>query len=285
MVRQSHADRGKKTTSDACDRQLQHCGTTAQRGGLEDDLDSISTKTSDFSSRSDSAFVGSVADVDCSMLDTDVEWSHFLEHGVWSTLLTSASDASSYDPGPLASTPPNLDSSAACSAAYNTPLPSNERPLPPTRVGSISELSRRHTSSFQAVSHGKRWLDEALLNTSIVELAPPDHLKSAFDRYLFEHYWSTLTMSLYPIAMEGNPFREVYAALSQSFPPLTDAILCASSSHLTALGRLPHGAVEPYRKSTRTSFRYSLAESEHETGLAATVLFTVSSGVSNSKDD
>lgn len=138
----------------------------------------------------------------------------------------------------------------------------------------------RRSRTPEAPDHSCKRLRAAVSTINIFDIAPPSHLRTAFDRYLFDHYWNTLTMALYPIALEGNPFRTVYTAISQEFPPLTNAILCASASHLTGLGRLPHNAVEPYRKNLRSSFRRSKSFPDHEIGMAATVLFTVSSGVS-----
>ncbi|KAF5009104.1 hypothetical protein FDECE_4656 [Fusarium decemcellulare] len=94
-----------------------------------------------------------------------------------------------------------------------------------------------------------------------------------FDQYLFFHY--NLSLRLYPVKPDQNPYREVYGTLAARCPPLHHTILFASALHLANLGRLLKFAIQQYRKTMRQSFRDALAKQDELEGLGATVLLSV----------
>ncbi|KAJ4129602.1 hypothetical protein NW754_003884 [Fusarium falciforme] len=84
-----------------------------------------------------------------------------------------------------------------------------------------------------------------------------------------------LSMCLYPIRPDLNPYREIYGALAARSSPLRSTIMFASAFHLANLGRLPKFAIQPYRKAMREAFRKALAAETDIEGLAATALLSV----------
>lgn len=84
-----------------------------------------------------------------------------------------------------------------------------------------------------------------------------------------------LSLCLYPMRPDCNPYREIYGDLAVSSRPLRSTILFASASHLANLGRLPKFAVQPYRKAMRVAFREGIATDTDLEGLAATALLSV----------
>ncbi|KAJ3549182.1 hypothetical protein NM208_g75 [Fusarium decemcellulare] len=109
--------------------------------------------------------------------------------------------------------------------------------------------------------------------TKTITLPPsPD---DPFDQYLFFHYIDNLSLRLYPVKPDQNPYREVYGNLAARCPPLHHTILFASALHLANLGRLPKFAIQQYRKTMRQSFRDALVKQDELEGLGATVLLSV----------
>ncbi|WAO91384.1 Hypothetical protein NCS54_00885100 [Fusarium falciforme] len=103
----------------------------------------------------------------------------------------------------------------------------------------------------------------------------PPTLSDPFEQYLFCHYMENLSMCLYPIRPDLNPYREIYGALAARSSPLRSTIMFASAFHLANLGRLPKFAIQPYRKAMREAFRKALAAETDIEGLAATALLSV----------
>ncbi|CVK92236.1 uncharacterized protein FPRN_09808 [Fusarium proliferatum] len=103
----------------------------------------------------------------------------------------------------------------------------------------------------------------------------PSSIPDPFDDYLFCHYIQNLSLCLYPMRPDCNPYREIYGDLAVSSRPLRSTILFASASHLANLGRLPKFAVQPYRKAMRVAFREGIATDTDLEGLAATALLSV----------
>ncbi|KAH6712495.1 fungal-specific transcription factor domain-containing protein [Leptodontidium sp. MPI-SDFR-AT-0119] len=102
--------------------------------------------------------------------------------------------------------------------------------------------------------------------------APPS---DPFDQYLFSHYINTLSLRLYPVKPDQNPYRMVYGSLAVESKPLLSVILFASALHLSKLGQLPKFAVKPYRMAMRDSFRDALRTENEALGLGATVLLSI----------
>uniref|UniRef100_L2FYG6 Uncharacterized protein n=1 Tax=Colletotrichum fructicola (strain Nara gc5) TaxID=1213859 RepID=L2FYG6_COLFN len=72
-----------------------------------------------------------------------------------------------------------------------------------------------------------------------------------------------------------NPYKTVYGALARGSRPLRNAILFASTLHLTKLGDLPHDTIKTYRADMRDSFREALQADEEIWSLGATVLLSI----------
>ncbi|KAK9371390.1 fungal-specific transcription factor domain-containing protein [Lipomyces kononenkoae] len=104
-------------------------------------------------------------------------------------------------------------------------------------------------------------------------LQPPP--RDPFDQYLFSHYINNLSLRLYPVKPDQNPYRLVYGSLATKSQPLLKAILFASAMHLSKLGQLPNFAVKPYRMAMRDSFRDALQTGDEGWGLGATVLLSI----------
>ncbi|WKT50564.1 Fungal transcription factor [Fusarium oxysporum f. sp. vasinfectum] len=103
----------------------------------------------------------------------------------------------------------------------------------------------------------------------------PSSIPDPFDDYLFCHYMQNLSLCLYPMRPDCNPYRDIYGDLAVRSHPLRNTILFASASHLVNLGRLPKFALQPYRKAMRVAFREGIAIETDLEGLAATALLSV----------
>ncbi|KAM5361651.1 hypothetical protein ACJA88_014388 [Fusarium oxysporum] len=103
----------------------------------------------------------------------------------------------------------------------------------------------------------------------------PSSIPDPFDDYLFCHYMQNLSLCLYPMRPDCNPYRDIYGDLAVRSHPLRNTILFASASHLVNLGRLPKFALQPYRKAMRVAFREGIAIETGLEGLAATALLSV----------
>ncbi|KAM0241434.1 hypothetical protein ACHAP5_007631 [Fusarium lateritium] len=103
----------------------------------------------------------------------------------------------------------------------------------------------------------------------------PYSIPDPFDDYLFCHYMQNLSLCLYPMRPDCNPYRDIYGDLAVSSRPLRSTILFASASHLVNLGRLPRFALQPYRKAMRVAFREGITIETNLEGLAATALLSV----------
>ncbi|EWG42538.1 hypothetical protein FVEG_04314 [Fusarium verticillioides 7600] len=103
----------------------------------------------------------------------------------------------------------------------------------------------------------------------------PSSIPDPFDDYLFCHYMQNLSLCLYPMRPDCNPYRDIYGDLAVSSRSLRSTILFASASHLVNLGRLPKFALQPYRKAMRVAFREGIAIETELEGLAATALLSV----------
>ncbi|KAJ5398810.1 Protein of unknown function DUF3468 [Penicillium sp. CMV-2018d] len=117
-------------------------------------------------------------------------------------------------------------------------------------------------------------LDSSLLGSfcdPILYQTPQD----PFDQYLFSHYMDALSLRLYPIKLDSNPYRTVYGALATESEPVLKAIMLASAFHLSKLGKLPAFAVKPYRIAMQRSFRDALKTQNDEWGLGATVFLSI----------
>ncbi|KAK9238967.1 fungal-specific transcription factor domain-containing protein [Lipomyces kononenkoae] len=141
----------------------------------------------------------------------------------------------------------------------------------PTDLGNVEE---RAPDSDQPVEEESGAVDQAILrliNERVLQPPPGD----PFDQYLFSHYINDLSLRLYPVKPEQNPYRLVYGSLATKSQPLLKAILFASAMHLSKLGRLPNFAVQPYRMAMRDSFRDALQSGDEAWGLGATVLLSI----------
>ncbi|KAL4799475.1 hypothetical protein BDV19DRAFT_385242 [Aspergillus venezuelensis] len=99
--------------------------------------------------------------------------------------------------------------------------------------------------------------DSALFQT-VQEFSIPPIPQDPFDQYLFSHYMDTLSLRLYPIKLDQNPYRIVYGSLAIESEPLLKVIMLASALHLAKLGKLPAFAIKHYRTAVRDSFRTAL---------------------------
>ncbi|KAJ5362182.1 Protein of unknown function DUF3468 [Penicillium brevicompactum] len=117
-------------------------------------------------------------------------------------------------------------------------------------------------------------LDSSLLGSfcdPYLYQAPAD----PFDQTLFCHYMENLSLQLYPITLDNNPYRKVYGSLATESQLVFKAILLASALHLSKLGKLPAFAVKPYRVAMQRSFRDSVKTQSVEWSLGATVLLSI----------
>ncbi|KAI9928662.1 hypothetical protein MW887_001878 [Aspergillus wentii] len=96
-----------------------------------------------------------------------------------------------------------------------------------------------------------------------------------FDQYLFSHYMDNLSLRLYPVKPDQNPYRVVYGTLAAQSQPLLKTILFASAFHLSNLGRLPKFALQPYRDAMRKAFRDAVVSEDQLVGVGATVLLSI----------
>ncbi|KAF5499261.1 hypothetical protein CGCF413_v006208 [Colletotrichum fructicola] len=94
--------------------------------------------------------------------------------------------------------------------------------------------------------------------------------------YLLQHFLDNLASRLLPVVEPyRNPYKTVYGALARGSRPLRNAILFASTLHLTKLGDLPHDTIKTYRADMRDSFREALQADEEIWSLGATVLLSI----------
>ncbi|KAF7528876.1 hypothetical protein PCG10_009590 [Penicillium crustosum] len=126
----------------------------------------------------------------------------------------------------------------------------------------------------QLVEDSTDILDSSLLGSfcdPILYQTPQD----PFDQYLFTHYMDTLSLRLYPVKLDSNPYRNVYGSLATESEPVLKAIMLASAFHLSKLGKLPAFAVKPYRMAMQRSFRDALKTQNDEWALGATVFLSI----------
>ncbi|KAL4902157.1 fungal-specific transcription factor domain-containing protein [Aspergillus multicolor] len=97
------------------------------------------------------------------------------------------------------------------------------------------------------------------------DLAIPASPQDPFDQYLFSYYMDTLSLRLYPIKLDQNPYRIVYGSLATESEPLLKVIMLASALHLAELGKLPAFAIKHYRGAVRDSFRNALEQTSSST--------------------
>lgn len=86
---------------------------------------------------------------------------------------------------------------------------------------------------------------------------------------------NTLSLRLYPVKLDSNPYRNVYGSLATESEPVLKAIMLASAFHLSKLGKLPAFAVKPYRMAMQRSFRDALKTQNDEWALGATVFLSI----------
>ncbi|KAF5668324.1 hypothetical protein FDENT_11940 [Fusarium denticulatum] len=103
----------------------------------------------------------------------------------------------------------------------------------------------------------------------------PSSIPDPFDDYLSMTDIQNLSLCLYPMRPDCNPYRDIYGDLAVSSRSLRSTILFAAASHLVNLGRLPKFALQPYRKAMRVAFREGIAIETDLEGLAATALLSV----------
>ncbi|KAL3455347.1 fungal-specific transcription factor domain-containing protein [Aspergillus heterothallicus] len=125
-----------------------------------------------------------------------------------------------------------------------------------------------------AIGSGGDLLDLALFQHFDEPVIPPAP-QDPFDQYLFTYYMDTLALRLYPIRLDGNPYRVVYGSLATESEPMLKVIMLASALHLVKLGKLPAFAIKHYRTAARDSFRKALGKKQDTWSLGVTVLLSV----------
>ncbi|OJI99580.1 hypothetical protein ASPVEDRAFT_26379 [Aspergillus versicolor CBS 583.65] len=195
---------------------------------------------------------------------------------------------------------PNVATSASMPQAEvdreqpESPFPSTDLAVLPASEAVATEVldtlcldSRTNSVSPSDVSMSGQWLpasDQPIEDEGIIDFLPFSSIpeptlqltpRDPFDQYLFRYYMDNLSLRLYPVKRDQNPYRIVYGNLATQSEPLFRAIMLASALHLSKLGKLPKFAIKHYRTAMQESFRDNLKKGGEAWSLGATVLLSV----------